>query len=272
MQYNPSATSKTVVDEWNVTYVLPDNPPGEYVMQLTVYAKKLYLFPTVVASERIFFNITSTLNGNITNIQNNKTTQNGLAMTNVPVEHIVKLKNTDLNLLNSTATDVVTYWFVDCVYYGPTRNFSLVMNYTEPEKEHQIEALVIAGYEPITTSAPSTTPVPNTTTTEAPNSTTAAPSSTTAALSSTTTPSNSSTTIASTKDITKRGVETHGNGNSSIKIRVNGTLIPYDVEFPFVCANNTVPPDSSKTYGYFSSTLNIKGKQYLLFGLPSKAY
>lgn len=233
--------SNTDFDEWNVTYDLPNYPPGEYVMEVMIYAKTLWLIPQIVASDRIFFNITETLNGNITNIQNNKTIQNSLAMTYVPIEHVVKLKDTDLSLLNNSATQVVTYWFVDCVYYGPSNNYSLMMNYTEPEKDHRIEALVIAGYEPLTTPAPSTT------TTSAPNVTT-------------TIPPNSTTTTVTPKNVTKREIQKPMKGSSQIKIKVNGTLVPFDGDFPFVCVNNTIPPDPTKTYGYFSSNINVKGK------------
>lgn len=216
-------------------------------MEVVVTAKTLWLLSQTVASDRIFFNITETLNGNITNIQNNKTIENSLAMTSTPIEHVVQLKSTDLNLLNTTATQVVTYWFVDCVYYGPSSNYSLLMNYTEPDKQHNIEALVIAGYQPITTPAPSTTPAPNVTTTAAPNTTT------------TTAPTTILTTVAP-KNVTKREVEKPKSGKSLIKVRVNGTLVPYEGDdFPFVCLNNTVPPDPTKTYGYFSSSVTVKG-------------
>lgn len=237
-----------MLDEWNVTYNLPDYPPGEYVMEVTVYAKALWILPQAIASDRLLFNITDTLNGNVTNIQNNKTIENSLASTYHPVEHLVVLKDSDIAFLNASATQVVTYWFVDCVYYGPSSNYSLFMNYTEPEKQHQIEALVIAGFEPITTPAPSTTASPNTTTT----STTAKP--TTIAPN-----KNVTTTTLAPKNVTKREIKDPSKGSSSIKVKVNGTLVPFDGDFPYVCVNNTIPPDPTKTYGYFSSTLSVKG-------------
>lgn len=229
------------MDEWSVTYDLPDFPPGEYVMEVTVYAKTLWLLPQIVASDRMLFNITETLNGNITNIQNNKTIQNSLASTSEPIEHFVMLKDTDLALLNASATQVVTYWFVDCIYYGPSYNYTLLMNYTEPDKQHRVEALVIAGYEPVTTPAPSTTTAPNITTT-------------------TTTVKPTTSTTMAPKNKTKREIEKPKRGSSMIKVKVNGTLVPFEGDFPYVCVNNTIPPDPTKTYGYFASTISVKGK------------
>lgn len=237
LQFKPTATDDSVTDTWNVTYNLPDFPPGEYVMEVTVYAKALWVLPQIIASDRLLFNITETLNGNITNIQNNKTIENSLASTANTIKHIVKLKDTDLALLNATATQVVTYWFVDCIYYGPSYNYTLSMNYTEPDKEHHVEALVIGGYEPITTPAPpSTTTAPNVTTT------------TTAA-----------SIAAIAKNVTKRDIKNPKRGSSQIKVKVNGTLVPFDGDFPYVCVNNTIPPDPTKTYGYFASTITVKG-------------
>lgn len=212
-------------------------------MEVRVYSYTLWIVPAYVTSVRISFNITETLNGNILFIQNNKTSENSLVSSTAPVLHYVKLKDTDLAYLTAEATEVVTYWFVDCIYYGPGNNFSLTTNYTDPDTQHQVQALVIAGYEPITTTAPSTT--------------------TTKATTTTTKPTTSTTVVP--KNVTKREVNTKleaqtGNRTSGIKVWMNGTLVPFNGSFPFVCYNNTTPADPAKTYGYFSSIVNVKGK------------
>lgn len=175
-----------------------------------------------------------------------------------------------MNYLKSNATSVITYWFVDCVYYGPTNDFKFDHNYTVPEKEHTIEALVVAGYEPITTPAPSTTTTIATTTSAHTTSSTAAP--TTKPSTTTLKPKNvtAATTVAAGNMYlhsvnlvsSKRQKRAASYNNGTIMVKANGTLVPYNGSFPFVCLNNTVPPDPSKTYGYFSKTVQVKGKYF----------
>lgn len=216
------------------------------------------------------------LNGNIDVIQKNQTINEEYVSNAATAQHIVNLTQPDANFLKSNATSVITYWFVDCVYYGPTDNFKFDYNYTVPDKEHTVEALIVAGYEPITTPAPSTTTSTTTATTSVHTTpTTATP--TTKKSSPTLTPINK-TAIAS--EVTgntyshsvnlissKRQKRAASYNNGTIMMKVNNTLVPYNGSFPFVCLNNTVAPDPSKTYGYFSKTVQVRGT--LLFVLAT---
>lgn len=187
----------------------------------------------------------------------------------------MNLTGPDAQYLKSSATSVITYWFIDCVYYGPTNDFRFDYNYSAPDKEHTIEALVVAGYEPITTPAPSTTttPAPNITTTTSKPTTLTTPTTTTSTIK----PNNVTITTAANKSVENthsqsvnlisyhRQKRAASHNNSTIMVKVNGTLVPYNGSFPFVCLNNTVAPDPSKTYGYFSKIVQVKGGYFLFY-------
>lgn len=203
------------------------------------------------------------------------------------VTHKIILNDADAEYINKTATSVLTYWFVDCVYYGVTNDYTFSLKYPDVNKRHRVEALVVAGFDPITTPAPSTTVAPttsttpktNVTTTVAPTTTkttqtttTVKPNNVTTALTMTIKPkiekllvNNSSNSISGEERRIKRAINSTGSNNSGIMVRMNGTLVPYNGSFPFVCLNNnTIAPDVNKTYGYFSRRFTVKGELLLL--------
>lgn len=207
------------------------------------------------------FWLSETLNGDIDLMQKNKSIENSYVSSVGEVTHTIKLNEADFEYVNTSATSILSYWFVNCVYYGPSKGLSFTLNYTKPEEEHLIEALVIAGYEPITTPVPPTTTVKPTTTTKPSNTTTTTTKATTTTTAITTTSTvkpKSNTTLTRIKR--ESAIENNG---TSIMVKVNGTLVPYNGSFPFVCLNNTVLPDPSKTYGYFSRKIRVKGKLFV---------
>lgn len=163
-------------------------------------------------------------------IQNNIIRDGSYVANNSPVNHTIILKEPDSKFLSDNATQVITYWFVDCVYYGQTENFSFIFNYNGTDKAHDVEALVVASYDPLPTPAPPTTTTTTTTTT-----TSTTPATTTS----------TSTTPATT---------------TTKKPPFHPSLEDY---VPFLCLNKTViPPDPNKTIGYFHRRLESRGMHF----------
>lgn len=176
----------------------------------------------------------------------------------------------DAEYLKKNATSIVTHWFVDCVYYGESSNFTFDYKYDKPDKTHVIEALVVAGFEPITTPAPTTTSTTSTTTTTT-KSTTTTPTTTTT----TPKPTTGKTTETTSKSVTlsnsidkvrsRREANATASGITNVDIKSNDTKteLAGNMNFPFVCMNKTeVTPDPKKVYGYFSKEIITKGNFY----------
>lgn len=121
----------------------------------------------------------------------------------VATTHTIELKQSDFDYVNASATSVTTYWFLDCNYLGPVDNYSWELKYNETDKEHNIEALVIADFMPITTVAPITTTTPTTTTKSTTTTTTTTPTTvSTTKYTTPTTTSKSTTQKTTTSPIT----------------------------------------------------------------------
>ncbi|XP_063920014.1 uncharacterized protein LOC135135010 isoform X2 [Zophobas morio] len=235
--------TKNPEDTWTILYNDTVYPAGRYVVQVQVY-KYYILFWTEVASSRVDFHINETLNGEILLIQKNQT-RNSVYVSNADtVIHNVSLKPTDADFIKRAPT-VLTYWFVDCTYYGFRRDFIFPFNYTQAEQEHFVEALVVADFTPLpppTTTTPSTTT--STTTTTKPTTT-----SKTTTTSTTTTPKPTTTKSSTVAPTTTPPV--------------NKTVGKRDVKqqtgiFPFVCNSTQVVTDPRKTYGYFAKKIKVK--------------
>lgn len=268
--------SKSAIDTWNVTYPANDYfPPGPYEVQVTVY-KYFLLIWYPVTSQRMIFELTEHLNGRMELVQKNKVMDGRYISSADTVTHKVLLNASDAEYINTTATSVLTYWFVDCVYYGVTDDYTFSLNYPDVDKKHRVEALVIAGYDPITTPAPSTTVAPTTTTTTTTKkptvtTTTIAPTTSTSTVKPNVTTSSTTTIkpqfnvnlVANSIDTQEKRLKRAVIGNigehKGVMVRVNGTLVPYNGSFPFVClSNNSVAPDVNKTYGYFSRKFTVR--------------
>lgn len=128
----------------------------------------------------------------------------------------------------------MSYWFIDCKFSGMVNDFSFLKKYNKTDQEHTMEVLIVAGFDPITTPAPSTTVAP---TTLKPNTTTLAPNVTT-----------TSTTI-------------HTTPKKKIKRSISKPILPFNGTFPFICGNSSViPMNPNNTYGYFKKKFIVKGK------------
>lgn len=184
------------------------------------------------------------LNGGMNMTQNNEAVTENYVSSASEVTHYVHFTEPDQAFLKKKATSVITYWFVDCIYYGLTTDLTFKYNYSSNATKAHIETLVVASFEPLP--PPTTTMAPTTTTT---SSTTVKPTTTPVTTTSTTTvrPSNTSSTAAAL--------------SPHLKLGVNVSEIPI---LPYVCVNTSIiPPDPKKTYGYFSQKLDIKGTQLI---------
>ncbi|XP_075231572.1 uncharacterized protein LOC142330268 [Lycorma delicatula] len=269
---------------WNASY----SKPGIYEVEVTVYLSNLYR-KKLIASARQFFNISLMLNGGMIIEQNNSTVELSRPFVSSAsvVEHNIILSEPDARYLNTSATSVLTYWFVDCVYYGVTSNMSFSMNYTgQVGQEKAIEAFVIASYvEPTlppttTTPIPTTIPVPTSSTSTpitvttqiSPNSTTSVPATQSTPVKATTVATNQTSTIPAT--ILKTDDNKSNSTNSSTtddhqqfipNLLKNVTLVPgknysNDRNFPYICSVNSsiIPPGGDETYGYFKRKIQIR--------------
>ncbi|PNF42397.1 hypothetical protein B7P43_G02554 [Cryptotermes secundus] len=264
-----------IVAFWNVSYPAHSYGPGPYEVEVIVDKSTIFFFP--ISSQRINFNITALLNGQMSLIQSQHLRETEYVSSGEEVSHRVDLTEADGAFLKHSATSILTYWFVDCIYYGQTPGYVFNFNYTQPGKMHHVEALVVASYEPpITTTTPTTTTTSTTTTPISPNTTAVPPSmkTTTTVFPTTRTASSTVTTAAPGKNNT---FEINSNEissamhmfpvqNSSVMPvpapavnQPNRTLANYTFFVPYVCLNSSiVPPDPNKTYGYFHRRLVVK--------------
>ncbi|KAJ4446185.1 hypothetical protein ANN_12878, partial [Periplaneta americana] len=226
----------------------------------------------------------SLLNGKMSLTQSGRVRENEFVSSKAQVTHRVDLIGPDFDFLTQKATSILTYWFVDCVYYGVSPGYVFNFNYTQPGKIHIVEALLVASFEPPTTTTTSTTTSTTTTTTTtttpippttvAPNATTGTTSKTT-----TTTTTTSTTTSAPTTTAAPKNMSFQINSNEiSDAMRMfpvqNSTIIPTLASalnmsnvtlnnstffMPYICLNSsTIPADPNKTYGYFHRKLVVK--------------
>ncbi|XP_076271750.1 uncharacterized protein LOC143203465 [Rhynchophorus ferrugineus] len=256
-------------DTWNITYDMSLNNAGTFVVRVEVC--ELIMLGIICSSVGSMGNIlivTDTLNGKIVTTQS-KTERDTFVSVAEPLQNIISLKSADRDLISGAPT-VLSYWFVDCIYYGITTDFRYDHNFTKPNEIHYIEALVMADFTPIpppTTQAPSTTTTTTTTTTIKPTS---------LHLPNNTAPVNSTTPQRIKRDAAATPEPTGTRNNTSkIKMWQNGTLVPYNVSFPYICNNTNVATDDQKRYGYFHksvktkapiSGINISGTNWLRYG------
>ncbi|XP_069695665.1 uncharacterized protein [Periplaneta americana] len=278
--YSESEGEQTVA-YWNVSYPSSEYPPGQYEAEVIVDKSTIFFWP--ISSQRINFNITALLNGKMSLTQSGRVRENEFVSSKAQVTHRVDLIGPDFDFLTQKATSILTYWFVDCVYYGVSPGYVFNFNYTQPGKMHIVEALLVASFEPPTTTTTSTTTSTTTTTTTttptppttvAPNATTGTTSKTT-----TTTTTTSTTTSAPTTTAAPKNMSFQINSNEiSDAMRMfpvqNSTIIPTLASalnmsnvtlnnstffMPYICLNSsTIPADPNKTYGYFHRKLVVK--------------
>ncbi|CAH0545871.1 unnamed protein product [Brassicogethes aeneus] len=234
-------------DHWSIKYD-ETYPVGDYEMKLLVKTCVLEIICYEFGTATLEFRITETLNGGIEIRQGNETRLDKYVSSEELTKHKINLSATDQDFVKN-ATRILTYWFVDCVYYGFSESFDFNFNFTKPGEEHVVEALVTVDFTP----PPPTTTVAPTTTTHKPNvTTTTTTKPTTTKITTTTKKPNV------TKSVIKRSVDLVTN-KTSIMHHVNGTLKPYNDEvFPFVCNGTKIATSSKLTYGYFYRKVKVE--------------
>lgn len=85
------------------------------------------------------------LNGKVVVSQQNATVDGKYVSNMTAVNHTIVLKEADKAFLEKNATSVFTYWFVDCVYYGLSKEMSFAIQFAEVDTVHNVEVLVVAG-------------------------------------------------------------------------------------------------------------------------------
>ncbi|XP_014295395.1 location of vulva defective 1 isoform X1 [Microplitis demolitor] len=253
-RYESPITSNTT-NIWSVQYPAELYPVGEYTVEVKV-ERKVFLFWPEITSQHRTFEITPLLNGNITIKQSNNTLTSEYVSSDSEAEVVIKLRKGDIDYIEANATEITTFWFVDCKYYGQSNDYTFHYNFTKPETVASLEALVVASYDPPTTIPhPTTTPATTTTTT-----TSAPPSNGTIPSNSTT--SNTTTTTTTPKPITTtlKPAVTTPSTNSSTTPSTDGSSIDYkNISLPYVCVNTSlVSPDPKKTYGYFQREIKVR--------------
>lgn len=203
--------------------------------------------------------------------QNNTIISTEYVSSTLPVKHDIKLSLGDYDFLVENATSILTYWFLDCQYYGATDNFTFTHKYNTSDETHNIDALVVASFEPIP--PPTTLPPPTTSTT---STTTPKPTTT----SSTTTLKPASNSIKPPSDssskspVVKRDTllqKSPASSASPLILMSNDSKAMFDflnttLQIPFSCLNDSVVPiDTNKTYGYFHRKIIVKGKSHYFF-------
>ncbi|XP_031787515.1 A-agglutinin anchorage subunit isoform X2 [Nasonia vitripennis] len=250
--YETETTSNTTV-YYSVSYPASKYHVGEYTMEVAVCKWGwLSIHCGDYTSRRVYFRVSPLMNGNITIEQSNQTVSTEFVASSEVAKISVNLRKGDLDYITKAATSITTYWFVDCKAYNQTNDFTFVHNFTNPKSFHTIEALVVASFEPPTTTtvAPTTTsttpsPVP---TTPKPSNNTDTNSTTTTTTTTTTTPTPTTTPTLPTTTIAPRNSTVLS--NATVPLLANAT-------FPYIC-NSILDPKPNTTYGYFQREVKIR--------------
>lgn len=106
------------------------------------------------------------LNGNLAIEQHNKTIESKYVASTEITKLSVNMNRGDFDYINKTATNITTYWYIDCKLVNVTKEFQLNTKFNGSDSAHSIAALVKVSFDPppvITTTAPpitTTTPIP----------------------------------------------------------------------------------------------------------------
>ncbi|XP_012251514.2 uncharacterized protein LOC105683477 [Athalia rosae] len=237
-KYKTEATTNTT-SFWEISYPAHEYNAGTYRIDVTVKERFLLISLLDFGNNSTEIEVTDFLNGNMTLHQPNRTVVNDCVSSKSDTKIQIDLRKGDYDYIAHKATSISTFWFVDCKFFGQSPNFTFTYNFTEPDKTHVVEALIVASYEP-----------PVTTTTLAP--TTVAPPTTTLNPNTSTIMPNISTTKPPITVITPATVVTESNTNPTVAPLANHS-------FPFVCLNSSIiSPDPNKTYGYFTKEIKVK--------------
>lgn len=190
-------------------------------------------------------------------MQNTSTHNRNYISSAKEVTHEVILRPADSEFIKMKATSVMSYWFINNVYYGEKTNMSFKFNYTDAvDQDRLIESLVIVSFDP---PEPNTTVAPSTTTTVLPTttpstSTTPSPKTTTTATTSKTLKTREIRDVSSTESttLTTAQITTNSVMPTVEQLIMEGKNISQILNSPYVCLN--------KTCGYFKKKIKVRGK------------
>lgn len=216
---------------------------------LVNFVKKILLAASLLQVTYLYYLyyllISECLNGNITIKQANKTIAGEYISSTNETKLIIDMREGDYDFITQKATAILTYWFLDCKYYGQTNDFAFIYNFTSPGVMYEIGALVIVSYSPSMT----TTMLTSTTTAVPINMTTVASNATV---------TNSNRTCVTPITVT-RAKPLIKPTTIALPI-VASTLEAANISLPYICSNTSfVPPDPNKTYGFFNKKIHVRG-------------
>lgn len=81
-------------------------------------------------------------------IQHNKRVQHGNITTEMALDHKLDIRAEDLQSIEN-ATSTMVHWFIDCQYVRQTKELHTQHIFMEPNKTHEIEALIESSFEPM---------------------------------------------------------------------------------------------------------------------------
>lgn len=171
-------------------------------------------------------------------IQNNTSIDKNITSNAVPTKHVINLTESDAEYVKNYSTSIQTYWFVDCHFMEKTDNLTFVKKYSKANEEHVVDAVVVVGYDPITTIAPPTTTV-------SPNVTTVKPNTTT------TTKKPVANAIKVNEKLVKHRKRSLVAQQSKENVGFHGC--------PSKCNNTIVPRNQNYTYGCFKTKVQVRG-------------
>ncbi|KAI5651918.1 hypothetical protein NE865_00255 [Phthorimaea operculella] len=116
---------------WVVEYPRDLYEAGEY--SVSVVIKKNYFGIFIYEdSDKVTFNLTESLNGNLVLLQNNTERPNSFVAVNKSVTHYIKLPENEMQFLIQKSSQIITYWFIDCNFYDKTTDFAFNYTYSDP--------------------------------------------------------------------------------------------------------------------------------------------
>ncbi|XP_011865339.1 PREDICTED: uncharacterized protein LOC105560657 [Vollenhovia emeryi] len=247
-EYLSKDTSNTTTF-WSISYPRNGNIPGNYMVEVEVSYLSFSFFWMFDASARVEFEISECLNGNITAKQANKTITGEYISSTNETKLMIDLRQGDYDFVTEKATAISTYWFIDCKFYGQTNDFAFAYNFTSPGVTYELGALVIASYDP-----------PTTTTMLTPTTTAAATNATTVPSNATTANTNGTRVAVATSPMTVTSTARPPTKPTTAASPIDATTIDIsNRSLPYICSNSSlIPPDPNKTYGYFSKNIHVR--------------
>lgn len=97
--------------------------------------------------------------------QNNTDRPNNFVAVNKTVQHYIQLPENELKYIQGNSSEVITYWFIDCMIMASTDDFSFNYTYADNMGDHHIEAILVVNNQPLVPITTTTTTTTTSTTT-----------------------------------------------------------------------------------------------------------